>query len=118
MYDLRHFRSNEASRTRLDTVIALDYIGQPYFSDDKAQTLKDTLVEGERTLQETLDAFIQIKLPTRLESRVKSESDYRVCAAHDVAPVFEKTFGVKEGAEEEQGVCQAGEEERDRSARG
>jgi hypothetical protein len=28
---------------------------------------------------------------------VESENDYRVCAAHDVAPLFEKAFGVKEG---------------------
>jgi hypothetical protein len=66
MYDLRHFRSNEASRTRLDTVISLDYIGQPYFSDEEAQMLRDTTVEGGSTLQENLDAFFKIELAARL----------------------------------------------------
>jgi hypothetical protein len=97
MYDLRNFRSNKASRTRLDAVISLDYIGQPYFSDDEAQTLRNTIVEGGSTLQEALDSFFRLKLPSRLQSRAKSEYDYRVCAAHDVAPVLEKAFGVKEG---------------------
>ncbi|OCK78606.1 hypothetical protein K432DRAFT_88714, partial [Lepidopterella palustris CBS 459.81] len=83
--------------TRLDTVISLDYIGQPYFSDDEARTLRNTTIEGGSTLQEDLDTFFNLKLPARLRSRAKSEYDYRVCAAHDVAPLFEKAFGVKEG---------------------
>ncbi|KAF2788292.1 hypothetical protein K505DRAFT_329031 [Melanomma pulvis-pyrius CBS 109.77] len=97
MYDLRNFRSNEASRTRLDTVISLDYIGHPYFSDDEALTLRSTTIRGGSTLQEDLDTYFNLKLPARLRSRAKSKYDYRVCAAHDVAPLFEKAFGVKEG---------------------
>lgn len=95
MYDLRNFRSNAASRARLDAVVSLDYIGQPYFSDAEAETLRNTVVEGGLILTEALDIFFQQKLPTRLESRAKSEYDYRICAAHDVAPVFEKAFGAK-----------------------
>lgn len=35
------------------------------------------------------------RLERRLKKRVES-GDFRVCAAHDLAPVIEKAFGVKE----------------------
>jgi hypothetical protein len=97
MYDLRNFRSKEASRARLDTVISLDYIGPPYFTDAEAQTLRSTTIDGGKSLQDILEAFFNQKLEARLERRANSEYDYKVCAAHDLAPLYEKAFGVKEG---------------------
>ena len=41
-------------------------------------------------IQETLDE----RLNRRMKKRVESE-DYRVCAAHDLAPIFEKGLGVR-----------------------
>jgi hypothetical protein len=46
-----------------------------------------------------LEAIIEETLNERLERRLKKRvesGDFRVCAAHDLAPVFEKSFGVKE----------------------
>ncbi|KAF2648315.1 hypothetical protein K491DRAFT_554672, partial [Lophiostoma macrostomum CBS 122681] len=96
IYDLQNFRSNEASRTRLDTVISIDYIGHPYFSDEEAEMLRSTTVdvEGGQTLQEVLDSFFGQKLEARLQGRAQSEYDFGVCAAHDLAPLFEQALGV------------------------
>jgi hypothetical protein len=96
MYDLRNFRSNKTNRARLDAVISLDYIGEPYFTAEESQTLRGTVVEGKNTLQNALNTFCTSKLPERLRSRSKREYEHRVCATHDVAPIFEKAFGVKE----------------------
>jgi hypothetical protein len=46
-----------------------------------------------------LEAIIEETLNERLERRLKKRvesGDFRVCAAHDLAPVIEKAFGVKE----------------------
>jgi len=45
---------------------------------------------------QTLKALIQGILDEKLNRRKRVESaDYRVCAAHDLAPVFERCFGIK-----------------------
>jgi hypothetical protein len=46
-----------------------------------------------------LEAIIEETLNGRLERRLKKRvesGDSRVCAAHDLAPIFENAFGVKE----------------------
>jgi hypothetical protein len=44
-----------------------------------------------------LDEFFEKKLEKRLKGRMKETADYRVCAAHDIAPIVEKVFGVRPG---------------------
>lgn len=91
LFDLRHFKEKAASQARLDDIVDASYLGKPYFTDDQAVMLKSTVLPG----GETLAASIQATLDERLERRIKKRagsSDYRVCAAHDLAPVFEKAF--------------------------
>jgi predicted AAA+ superfamily ATPase len=96
MYDLRAFRSNSDSRSRLDSVVSTYYIGEPYFSVSEAERVLHTIIEG-RTLKDTLNEFFEKKLEKRLEGRMKEMADYRVCAAHDIAPIVERAFGVRPG---------------------
>ncbi|KAF2448423.1 hypothetical protein P171DRAFT_508628 [Karstenula rhodostoma CBS 690.94] len=95
IHDLRAFRSNASSRARLDAVLAPDYIGRPYFSDAQAAQLRSTVVDEEtgETLGQRLDCLFTEKLAKKLEKG----GAWRVCAAHDLAPVFEGVVGVRPG---------------------
>jgi hypothetical protein len=96
MYDLRAFRSNSDSRSRLDSVASTYYIGEPYFGASGVERVLHTISDG-KTLKDTLDEFFEKKLEKRLKGRMKETADYRVCAAHDIAPIVEKVFGVRPG---------------------
>jgi hypothetical protein len=96
MYDLRAFRSNSDSRSRLDSVASTYYIGEPYFGASGVERVLHTISDG-KTLKDMLDEFFEKKLEKRLKGRMKETADYRVCAAHDIAPIVEKVFGVRPG---------------------
>ena len=54
---------------------------------------------GENSGSIALAEVIEDALKERLERRMKKSvhsGDFRVCAAHDVAPILEKALGVKE----------------------
>ncbi|KAN0121949.1 hypothetical protein V8E51_000275 [Hyaloscypha variabilis] len=98
MYDLRSFQENTASRDRLETVIDHSYIGSPYFTDTEAAMVKGLQVSGSKgssTLEEVIEETLKERLQRRMKKRVESE-DFRVCAAHDVAPTLERVLGVTE----------------------
>jgi hypothetical protein len=99
IYDLRAFRSSSASSSRLENVIAPDYIGLPYFTDEEAERLRSTIIDvltGD-TLGLRLDTFFKSKLEKRMKTCMEETGDYRVCAAHDLAPIFERAFRVSPG---------------------
>jgi len=96
MYDLRNYRSNNDARSRLDCVVNEYYVGLPYFTEDEAQKLLHTttdILKGE-TLGDAIKTFCTAKLEHRIKNRMKETGDYRVCAAHDLAPIFERAFRV------------------------
>jgi hypothetical protein len=108
MYDLRAFRSDSDSRSRLDSVASTYYIGEPYFGASGVERVLHTISDG-KTLKDMLDEFFEKKLEKRLKGRIKETADYRVCAAHDIAPIVEKVFGVRPGRpEEKQDACEVG----------
>lgn len=92
LYDLRNFRERADSHTRLETVVDVSYIGLPYFKPEEAEMLKSMMFDG-KTLGSLIEVTLQERLEKRMKKRVES-GDYRVCAAHDVAPVLEKVFGI------------------------
>ncbi|KAL9594310.1 MAG: hypothetical protein Q9219_007104 [cf. Caloplaca sp. 3 TL-2023] len=95
LFDLRHFSERIDSRNRLELIIDPSYIGAPYFEPSEAQRLHSFVPEGQGlTLKELVDSTLVERLNRRMKKRAAS-ADYRVCAAHDLAPVFEKAFGVK-----------------------
>lgn len=72
------------------------YIGAPYFDPVEVQQLKACIVDA--TNSKSLEMLIEYTLRERLERRMKKRvdsGDYRVCAAHDIAPIFEKAFSIK-----------------------
>ncbi|KAJ9202130.1 hypothetical protein DTO021D3_3626 [Paecilomyces variotii] len=93
LYDLRHFQE-EASQARLDSVIDSSYLCSPYFTSEEVTQLKATKLQDTKSL----GALIEETLNERLERRVKKQiesGDFRVCAAHDLAPIFERAFHIK-----------------------
>ena len=66
----------------------------PYFTFDEVAILKNTIVEGDRPLEVVIEETLSERLERRTKKRVES-GDYRVCAAHDLAPIFEKVFDIK-----------------------
>ena len=93
MYDLRHFREKVDSQARLDSVVDASYLGMPYFQDQEVDYLKCTLID-EIPLQQIIQDVLDERLERRQKKRAES-GDFRVCAAHDLAPIFEKVFDVK-----------------------
>lgn len=96
VFDLRNFQENSQAQERLNCVQDLSYIGAPYFDPVEAQQLKAYVMDG--TDNKPLEILIKDTLKERLERRMKKRADtgdYRVCAAHDIAPIFEKAFDIK-----------------------
>ena len=94
LYDLRHFEQIKVSQSRLETVIDPSYLGEPYFNQDEAEKIKGARLDGNKTLSALIEETLNERLNRRMKKRVES-GDYRVCAAHDVAPILEKALGIK-----------------------
>ena len=94
VYDLRNFREISDAQARLDRIVDASYIGLPYFQPDEVQLLKSSIVEGDKTLENIIEETLNERLERRIKKRVES-GDFRVCAAHDLAPTFEKVFDIK-----------------------
>ena len=96
MYDLRNFRSNADARDRLDCVVSEHYIGEPYFDASETDRLLHTIIDTTNgdTLGDSIEQFFTERLAPRLKGRMEETGDYRVCAAHDLAPIFERAFRV------------------------
>lgn len=95
VYDLHHFREKSSSQGRLDSIVDASYIGMPYFHPDEVTRLKTTVMNAKG---QTLEELIAETLNERLKRRTKEfawSGDYWVCAAHDLAPIFEKTLGIE-----------------------
>ena len=56
--------------------------------------LKATKVDGEMALEAVIHNTLDERLERRMKKRVES-GDYRVCAAHDLAPIFETAFNIR-----------------------
>lgn len=94
IYDLRHFHEIPTSQTRLDQIADPSYLGLPYFTPTEVSQVKSTLVgTGAPTLAQLIEETLNERLEKRMKKRVESE-DYRVCAAHDLAPIFEKALNI------------------------
>jgi hypothetical protein len=96
VYDLRNFQSNSKSQARLDTIQEASYIGMPYFDSTEAQQLKACVVDAtdNRTLETVIEDTLKERLERRMKKRIES-GDFRVCAAHDLAPILEKAFDIR-----------------------
>ncbi|KAL8759097.1 MAG: hypothetical protein Q9184_003722 [Pyrenodesmia sp. 2 TL-2023] len=95
LFDLRHFKERTDSRDRLELITDPSYIAAPYFDPSEIHKIKSFIPEGcEITLGQLIEATLDEKLNRRMKKRVAT-ADYRVCAAHDLAPVFEQAFGVR-----------------------
>lgn len=93
LFDLRHYSERADSAERLERVIDPSYIGPPYFEPEEAETIKNTVVHNEKKLSQVIEESLAGRLDRRAKKRVDS-GDFRVCAAHDLAPVLEKMLGI------------------------
>jgi hypothetical protein len=93
VFDLRLYREKVDAEARLEQIVDASYIGTPYFQPDEVDMLKAVVVDGEKALAETIEEVLNERLNRRMKKRVES-GDYRVCAAHDLAPAFEKAFDI------------------------
>ena len=94
LYDLRYFEQSNVSQSRLETVLDPSYLGEPYFNRDEAEKIEGARLEGDKTLSAVIEQTLNERLEHRMKKRVES-GDYRVCAAHDVAPILGKALGIK-----------------------
>ena len=94
LYDLRHFEQSNVSQSRLETVVDPSYLGEPYFNQDEAEKIKGARLDGDKTMSALIEETLNERLDRRMKKRVES-GDYRVCAAHDVAPILEKALSIK-----------------------
>ena len=81
IHDLRTFTGNKGSRARLDTTGHEFFLGPPYFDG------------------ETRDMILQLKTPLStvaddLKALAQKRLGAEICAAHDLAPLFERVLGV------------------------
>lgn len=97
VYDFRNFRTDSAARDRLDSIVDITYLGKPYFDEEEVEALENTISNSSGSQGETLAQKIESTLDERLNRRMKKRvesSDFRVCAAHDLAPIFEAVFDI------------------------
>ncbi|EFQ99989.1 hypothetical protein MGYG_02997 [Nannizzia gypsea CBS 118893] len=95
IYDLRNFKTDSAAMNRLDSIVDITYLGKPYFNEKEVEILKNTVSNssGSETLAQKTEYTLDERLNRRIKKRVES-SDFRVCAAHDLAPIFETVFDI------------------------
>lgn len=92
LFDLENFQNRPQSRQRLESVNDISFIGAPYFNSSESNAIKTTLV-GTQTLADRLAETLQERLDRRMRKRVDS-GDYRVCSAHDLAPILATALGI------------------------
>jgi hypothetical protein len=83
--DLHHFGRDQEAQRRLNGTGHEFYLGLPYFGPDALTRMLD-LPLGKGTLQSALQDLVRRK-------RERDERD-EICAAHDLAPVFEAALGL------------------------
>ncbi|PVH77090.1 hypothetical protein DL98DRAFT_495968, partial [Cadophora sp. DSE1049] len=93
IYDLRNFREAPKSQERLDSIADSSCIGLPYFTSSEAQTIKATMNPNLKSLEVVIEETLNERLERRFKKREES-GDFRVCAAHDLAPILEKALGI------------------------
>ncbi|KAE8322481.1 hypothetical protein BDV39DRAFT_209734 [Aspergillus sergii] len=89
--DLKSF-DNPSSNKRLEKIVDPFFIGEPYFTPKEAHTIKNTVVNGKEFTQ-----FVEEELNKRLDRRNKKcfeSGDFRICAAHDLAPIMAQALGI------------------------
>ncbi|KAJ9264190.1 hypothetical protein DTO212C5_7249 [Paecilomyces variotii] len=94
LWDLRNFQEKD-SQARLDNVMDSSYLCLPYFTPEEVNQLKTTNVQDKKTLSDIISETLNERLERRTKKRVES-GDFRVCAAHDLAPIFEKALCIKQ----------------------
>ncbi|KJJ35563.1 hypothetical protein AFLA70_12g006100 [Aspergillus flavus AF70] len=89
--DLKSF-DKPASNKRLERIVDPSFIGEPYFTPKEADTIKKTMIDGKEFTQ-----FVKEELDKRLDRRSKKRSesgDFRICAAHDLAPIMAQALDI------------------------
>ncbi|KAK6529078.1 hypothetical protein TWF694_004296 [Orbilia ellipsospora] len=94
LYDLRYFRDREDSGGRPESITDISYLGAPYSLPAEVKLLK--LVKVPHVANKTLAMPLEETLNENLFRKKRVQiSDFRVCAAHDPAPLSERTFDIK-----------------------
>jgi hypothetical protein len=94
VFDLQHFNQRADSKERLENVSDTSYIGMPYFKPEEAVAIKNTVVkEKGKKISQIIEEELHKRLDRRNEKRINS-GDFRVCAAHDLAPIIGSALGI------------------------
>ncbi|KAG8627030.1 hypothetical protein KVT40_004513 [Elsinoe batatas] len=86
-------REKADSQARLDSIVDASYLGPPYFDETEVARLESTVFSDGLTLAVQIQTTLDERLGRRTKKRIESD-DFRVCAAHDLAPIFEKAFSI------------------------
>jgi len=107
IYDLRNIAKDKSSEARTLRTTDELYISSPYFTPAEAALIKSTIVEDHITyadlgaMEETdpapssmaIEEAIKTRLTNFFEKR-RVSGDSRPCGPHDMAPTYEKVFGI------------------------
>jgi hypothetical protein len=97
LYDLRNIKTDHASEMRTLSTTDELYISSPYFSEAEAAQTKSALIIDAENIGDkpsTVEEFIKTQLETFFEKR-RASGDARPCGPHDLAPIYEKAFGIE-----------------------
>ncbi|RAK95623.1 uncharacterized protein BO80DRAFT_469240 [Aspergillus ibericus CBS 121593] len=93
IFDLQNFNT-PSSNKRLEKVVDPSFVGKPYFSPEEADKIKQTVVDANgKTFSQMVEEALNERLERRQKKRVES-GDFRVCAAHDLAPIMGRALGI------------------------
>lgn len=69
------------------------YLGTPYFTTQEADAIRSADCNG-NPLSQILATRLDERLGRRMGKRIES-GDFRICAAHDLAPVLGEVLGIE-----------------------
>lgn len=102
LYDLRNIKTDPSSSTRTLSTTDELYISSPYFTSSEALLVKsaiitnsDVIINSDNTV--TVEEFIKTQLENFFEKR-RASGDARPCGPHDLAPIYERAFGIERAA--------------------
>lgn len=93
LFDLLHYSQREDSRARLELVTDPFYIGLPYFEPTEVDAVQGARGIDGKPLSQVLGESLSQRLERRQGKREES-GDFRVCAAHDLAPTLGRLLGI------------------------
>lgn len=96
--DLMSYGTDNEAQARLESDFSVPlYMSSTYFTAEEAQLILDFPTSTGLSFQQSLEVQVRLKMEQAARG---SARDYRLCTAHDIAPLIRDVFRINKGFQE------------------